>query len=431
MTTTLVANMQELSKQIGDSWQSTTTGAGTSATLVDTALKAKANDWIQNDPYAFLTEEPGGSAAIYDERKISSLDNSSGTLTTIAFSAAPGSGIDYEVHRLFTPSDKRIALLYADHAGFPAIHEKVRDESFVAGNWLKDGSFETWDNSSTLTNWTESGLTLTQTSTATLFKHGTYSAKVDGSTGYFEQTVSEWDDLKYLAGKNVTLTCQVHCDTADDLRIAVVYDGTNIEYSDYHDGDSTWTADNDPLSVQIAIDDNPTAIKFRIYHDTAAGVSYVDDFRLIGPDGARLYIGGLGLAQNTPHGVYVEQSDYNQRDPWLRLDMTPFNFEDGYMTTPGLKDRRLRIEGMGYLDFLASGSSSTAWTATINIESPQTDILVAQAALYLYTRMSMPNFDSGSTEAFQRMIGFWQQELDKRIRKFRMPSLPITIQSPV
>ncbi|KKK50594.1 hypothetical protein LCGC14_3123460, partial [marine sediment metagenome] len=63
------------------------------------------------------------------------------------------------------------------------------------------------------------------------------------------------------------------------------------------------------------------------------------------------------------------------------------------------------------LDFLASGVSSTAWTATININSPQTDILVAQAALYLYTWMSIPNFDSGTTERFQQMMGFWQGEL--------------------
>ncbi|KKM08181.1 hypothetical protein LCGC14_1726450 [marine sediment metagenome] len=101
------------------------------------------------------------------------------------------------------------------------------------------------------------------------------------------------------------------------------------------------------------------------------------------------------------------------------------------MTTPGLKDRRLRIEGMGYLDFLASGVSSTAWTATININSPQTDILVAQAALYLYTWMSMPNFDSGTTERFQQMMPFWQQELAKRKRLFRMPMPDIQIQSPV
>ncbi len=431
MTTTLLAAQGELSRQLGDFWNSTTDGAGSTTTLVDSALKAYADDWIQDWSWVMLTEEPAGAAAIYDIRKVSSLDNSSGTLTVLDFDAAPGTGIDYELHRLFHPDDKNAALVYAARNGFPAIHEKVRDESFVAGNWLTDGSFEIWTSSSELTNYTASGPTLTQTSTANLFKHGTYSAKISGSVGYLEQTVSEWDDLKHLAGRNVTLSCQVHSDTADDLRIAIVYDGTNIEYSDYHPGDSAWTTDSEPLKVQIAIDENPTAIKFRIYHDTAAGVSYVDDFRLIGPDGARLFIGGLGLAQNVPHQVSVEQSNYNQRDPWLRLDMTPFNFEDGYMTTPGLKDRRLRIEGMGYLDFLVSGVSSTAWTATININSPQTDILVAQAALYLYTTMSMPNFDSGTTERFQQMMGFWQGELDRRIRKFRMPPLPITIQSPV
>ncbi|KKL72809.1 hypothetical protein LCGC14_2081180, partial [marine sediment metagenome] len=224
---------------------------------------------------------------------------------------------------------------------------------------------------------------------------------------------------------------QGHCDTASCLRIAILYDGSTLTYSDYHDGDSAWTEDGQPLSVSIQIDENPTDIEFRIYHDVGAGTSYVDDARVMGPDGARLYIGDLGLAQNMPHRVSVEQGDYNNRAPFLTLDTVEYDPENGYIRTPNVSDLRLRIEGYGYLDFLASGVSSTAWTATININSPQTDILVAQAALYLYTWMSMPNFDSGTTERFQQGMGFWQGELQRRKNLFRMPSLPITIQSPV
>ena len=88
---------------------------------------------------------------------------------------------------------------------------------------------------------------------------------------------------------------------------------------------------------------------------------------------------------------------------------------------------RLRMKGLGYLDFLASGVSSTAWTATINVDSPQLDILVAQAALYLYTEMSMPNFSRGDREEYQKMIGFWQEKLRKAISQFGMiaPLIPI------
>ena len=171
MSTTLLAAMQELSKQLNDSWQSTTTGAGSATTLVDSALLAKANDWITDDTWSFLTEEPASSAAIYDERKVSSLDNSSGTLTTLTFAAAPGTGIDYEVHRLFSPSEKRRALVAAARRIYPDVYNEIWNEELVSGNWLNDGSFERWTTSTNLTAWTETTLTPTPTPTPPHYQH--------------------------------------------------------------------------------------------------------------------------------------------------------------------------------------------------------------------------------------------------------------------
>ena len=67
MTTTLLAAEQALSKELGDFWSSTTTGAGGTTSLVDTALISRANDWITDETWAFLVEEPTGDAALYDE----------------------------------------------------------------------------------------------------------------------------------------------------------------------------------------------------------------------------------------------------------------------------------------------------------------------------------------------------------------------------
>ncbi len=62
MSTTLLNAEVELSKQLGDYWASTTTGAGSATTMVDTALKDKANDWVETgEAYVFLTEEPAGA----------------------------------------------------------------------------------------------------------------------------------------------------------------------------------------------------------------------------------------------------------------------------------------------------------------------------------------------------------------------------------
>ena len=421
MSTTLLAAEQLLSKELGDYWSSTTTGAGSTTTLVDSALLAKANDWITDETYAFLIEEPTGDAAIYDERKVSSLDNTTGTLTTLAFAGAPGTGIDYELHRQFTPSEKRRALVAAAKKIFPACFQEIWDETQISGNWLRDGSLERWTTSTDLTNWTDTTVTTTQTSTSLYYKHGAYSCKLSGAIGNIAQAITDFDDLKHLAGKSVTFTVQGWSDTASCLRLGI-YDGTTYTYSSYHDGDSAWTEHNDPLSVTAVIKDNPTAITFYIYHDVATtATSYVDDARVISGDRSRLYIGHMGFAQNRPHRVYIEPSDYSQEEPWYMVRDWLVD-KDGYLYLPAstASDYRLRLRGIGYLDFLVSGVSSTAWTATIALDSPQIEILAAEAALYLYTTMSMPNYEAGTRAAYQQMIPYWEAESAKRKAQFGM-----------
>lgn len=432
MTTTLVNCKTELSKQLDDYWASTTTSDGSTTpfvTLTDTALKAKSEQWITDNTYVMLTEEPeGGTTQIYEERKVSTL-SASGTLTFLAFTEKIVSGINYEIHRLFTPSAKRQALIYAARAGFPWIHEKIWDESIVSGNWLKDGSLELWPTSSTLTYWSKTGsVSLNEATLSPYYKHGKTSCLMDTATGSLYQAIGDNDDLKRLAGKAVTFTLQGHSDTADSLRISI-YDGSTLTYSDHTDDDTAWTRDAEPLSVTATIQDHPNAIEFRIHHDIATAADYVDDARVIcAGTNPRLFIDHLGLAQETPHQVFIEPSNYSLDEPWTLIHSAEIDTENGYLYLPSSipNNRRLRIRGLGYLDFLVSGVSSTAWTSAININKPQTDILVAQAALYLYTRMAMPNFSSGDRKDFQEMMGFWKQELRERIGKHGMdiPSVP-------
>uniref|UniRef100_A0A6M3L639 Uncharacterized protein n=1 Tax=viral metagenome TaxID=1070528 RepID=A0A6M3L639_9ZZZZ len=427
MSTTLLASQQELSKQLGDYWSSTTTSAGASggATVVDTALKAKQNDWITQETYDLIT------SGTYDgeERLVVDLDNTSGILSNLAHGGQIASAVTYELHRLFSASEKRRALIAAARQAYPNIFKTVRDESFVSGNWLKDGSFEVWTSSSALTYWTTATSTIAQTSTAYLFEHGAYSCKLSTAAGSIMQSVSNNDDLKRLAGKSVTFKLRGWCDTADCLRIAI-YDGTDYTYSDYHDGDDVWTARNEPLEVVAKIGDNPSVIQFIIYHAVAAATSYVDDGRaMCAGTNPRIYIGNLGLAQNTPTQVLVEPVSYALTEPWLRVTGIVYDTSGGFMYLPEnvSSDLRLRILGRGYLDFLASGVSSTAWTATIAIDNPQLDILVAQAAMNLYTEMSMPNFTQGTREKYMQMIGFWQQKYVERCNKFRMNAPSTTV----
>ncbi len=429
MSTTLANCQIELSKQIGDYWASTTTSVGSTTSLVDTALKAKQNDWITKDTWDFITSEPAAAGTqLYEERLITSLVNSSGTLTVLAHSGIIDDGathVNYEIHRLFSASEKARALIAAARMSYPNIFKEIRDESLVSGNWLKDGSFEVWTSTSALTYWTKATSTIAQTSTSPYYKHGTYSCGIGTAAGQVRQSITDNDDLKRLAGKTVTFSVQGWCDTASCLRlgIAVGIDGTtSYTYSDYHDGDSAWTTDEAPLEVSVTIDDNPRIIQFIIFHTNASGISYVDDARVIAGDNSKIYIGNLVLARNRPHQVLIEPTNYSSAEPWIPIRGITYDTTNGYMYLPKIvtPDLRLRVLGIGYLDFLASGVSSTAWTAAIAIDSPQLDILIAQAALYLYQEMSMPNFSHGTREKYQEMIGIWKQELVDRIARYGM-----------
>jgi len=143
MSVTLESVMLELSRQIGDFWASAATSGGSSTTIVDTALMAKANDWISDAP-AEMHDRITSLTYDEEERKISSLDNSDGTLTTLAHGGTIATATTYEIHRMFSASEKRRALVYAARQGFPYIFERIIDESKTVGNWLRNGSVEAW-----------------------------------------------------------------------------------------------------------------------------------------------------------------------------------------------------------------------------------------------------------------------------------------------
>ncbi|KKL48674.1 hypothetical protein LCGC14_2323160 [marine sediment metagenome] len=108
MTTALSAARQELSRQLNDDWRSTTTSAGatTNKTLVDTALIEKQNAWIGKDMYDLITSATDATV-VDDERQIASLSNTNGTLAlTRAHTARIATSVGYEIHRLFTASDR-------------------------------------------------------------------------------------------------------------------------------------------------------------------------------------------------------------------------------------------------------------------------------------------------------------------------------------
>jgi len=330
---------------------------------------------------------------------------------------------------LFSASEKRRALIHAAKAGYPNIFGEVDDKSKVSGNWAKDGGLQVWTSSSALTYWTTSAVTVGKNTTLPYYKHGSASAKLSTAAGYIYQDITLNGDLQKLAGKAVTFTGQGWCDTASCLRLGVLYDGTNLSYSSYHDGDSAFTEDSDPLEVQVDIDDNPTDISFRVYHAVAAGTSYINDLRIIGPDGARIYIGDLDLTQNEPHQVLLEQSNYSNAEPWYLIHGVTISGDYMHIPTWVSNDYRLRIIGTKYLDFYdTSDAVGTDWSDTIDIDSPQTEILVAEAAIYLCNQMIVPSDSAAKTERWEKAVSYWDRQLSVRKGKYSMQSPDATTQ---
>jgi hypothetical protein len=404
-----------LSKDISDYFVGVTTSAGNAGgtTLIDTALKAKLADWITDYTWVRITS---GTCNL-EERKVTSLDPSTGTLTFLATSAQILSTVSYEIHRMFSPTDKKQALIQAAKLAYPSIHKKVFDSTKRAGNWLKDGSFEIWTSTSALTNWTASTTTLTKTSTTKLYLHGTYSCKLSGAAGYLGQSITNNDDLKLLRGQSVTFYARGDSDTANSLRLGI-YDGITTTYSSYVPA-GQWNREDNLWYVTAAISPLATEVAFRVYHDNAAAVEYVDDAYVIGPFYPKVYVADLGLAQNIPTRVSYYPADKLQNEP---LPIRDYITQGDYIYLQNnYAGYRLRIEGTGYLAFLKSGVESDAWDATIDIDDPQLRILSAQAACWLYTQMALPNFTTGDRKAFGDSKIYWEQELAKRKIQYGMP----------
>jgi hypothetical protein len=414
MSTTLANARILLSEELGDFWSgaATSNGAAGGTTIVDTLLMAKANDWIPDDAYDLILS----GTYVDQERKISSLDNTTGTLTVLAHGGQIASAVTYEIHRLFTASEKRRALLQACKTAFPHIHKQIRDTSLTTGNWLRDGDFEWgWTSSALNTYWVASVLTQAKNTTAPYYSRGAASLKLSGAAGYSYQSNTQNPLLVDLKGKAVTFTAQVHSNTASDTRLSI-YDGATTTYSAYHSGGSTL----EELSVSATIAASPSQVRFAIHRAGAVSTVYVDDARIIGPTLDRVYIGDLGLAQNYPHTVEQAPDSSIDCEPWETLR----NYEigsDGWMYLHDYSQNyRLRICGIGYLDFLASGIAAETWAATVAIDSPQLLILTAASVIYLYTTMIMPTQESGTRDDFAKMLQYWSAEYDNRLAKFGM-----------
>lgn len=441
---------QNLSKQMDDYWASTTTSAGNAdkLDLIDSLLMQYPNDWLADGTHNTIQSTVLITDATLnkEERGVDSdlLVIATGTVgVKSAFNALIGSGKTYEINRLFTAAEKERAIKWACYNVYPSLYKLVADESFRFGDWLRDGDFEVWTSATALTRWSKNGSATLARESGIVFS-GTYSCKISGAADYIWQGwrptgTSNNADMRHLAGQSVTFRVWAYSATGSALTIAI-YDGTTTTYGNhtshssatkvYHPGDSTWRL----MEVTAAIQDNPTAVEVRIYNDTTSAV-YADDASLTGTGRKYAYdISDLGLMNHCPNAIYrLRSRNANETQPAPKdlvamVDNWKRPTSDGILrfTSPLPDGVKLRIVGMAYLTQPADGDSNvtTNWTAT-EVSAPQDEIIIAEAAMYLY-RSLISRSVASDIERFQLLLQYWQQESARRKIAYGMAPLPVT-----
>ena len=129
MATLMPAALILLGDDLDDSWISETTaqGAGNKLVLEDDNLLEKVADWVDDGMVVYLPDGPSGSGSA-ETRVVDSLSSTSLTVK-MAFSVRVESGVDYEIHRVFTRSQKLVALRKAAPLICPGVHAVIRDMS--------------------------------------------------------------------------------------------------------------------------------------------------------------------------------------------------------------------------------------------------------------------------------------------------------------
>jgi hypothetical protein len=129
MTLTGADLLEALSEALDDLHQSTTTGAGSTTTLVDSTL-AKFGDRANEEAFVRLTEDSAVAGNIWLVRRITRFVTDTLTLD----SAVPqiiDTGKDYEIHR-YDPRKKFRALDRARILAFPQVAKIVVDETLTS-----------------------------------------------------------------------------------------------------------------------------------------------------------------------------------------------------------------------------------------------------------------------------------------------------------
>lgn len=435
MTTALSVLREEMSREMGDYWEGTTTSAGDDdkLTLYDTALGRYAND-VLIGYYVKFTGGAGVDAGAV--RRITDFVSSSGTVTVGAvFNAVTPTSKTYEIHA-YDPTDKDEALKRAVRQVYPYLWARHIDDTFISGNFLNNGSFEELDSGAVPTHWTASGATATRETAIANRRHGLASLKLVSTTtaDYAYQSQAENPSLLDLAGQSITLQGWCKTDLASSSRLQIWTrraDSTQATKSG-----SYQTQANRWQMLEIAdytLPDDLEAIEIRLtcYKVGANNATtYWDGVRLLGPpcyrywlpynmiDLDQVWLQRWGGQQNDGSVTSEPADDWDsEQSPYFPLlswrvedDGTDQKLYTHQSLPSGYK---LRLVGRKYLGALSAD------TDTVEINAPQTLILVALAVAEFFKAQASV-VAAAEAARYVALGEQWERIYYQRLQQYRM-----------
>lgn len=269
MSRTLVQLRESVSRFLGDWLQITTsTNITTNNYIISSDLAAYHDGEFKDTHYALITS--GNNSGV--KRTIKDFKQFEQRLEVYgAALAAEAGNVTVEIHR-FDSTDLNKAINQAVLDCYPLL---------AVPQILPNDHFDYWGSSSYPDYWRVSVVTAAKEGTT---KHnGTYSAKVTraGTDGYLYTAYSlgssvltndYYDKLLALCGQHVKFSRWVYASSASQARLCIYCNDTDVWYSPYHSGGSSWEL----LEVEADVPSSSTEISFRCEVKTTDGSAYFD-----------------------------------------------------------------------------------------------------------------------------------------------------------
>ena len=391
MATTTRANLRKsLSQAIGDYNTFTTSADGNDAktSLVSDSLKnypGGTDDGAFEEQYFLSTSGANEGESRRCLLYISEASDGPTVILQSALSSQSASSDSFELHR-YDPELKHVAINRALAELFPTLYLSIRDETLIVDNVLANSDFEDWTSGSA-DNWTEVNSPTLSQETSRIF-HGSSSAKLTGPSGSVGQLTQAPDiNINEIAGKTAQFKCRVWTNGGSQARLAIDWDGSSVEYGDYHEGDSEWRL----LSVDASVPTTATQVKL-VLEVAAETTAYFDTCWAAVYPLYRLTVPSTVI--RGPFRVYQQYSENLIDGPYYPL-------MPGQSPTRG---RILRLEGMGLL------SRPTTESGTSEIGEPQLNLATAYAAMVLFQQL-WTRSASEQRDNLAQNIALWQGEV--------------------